>query len=81
MANFPYADLSITTTTLEEAANDAKHFRIQALTFTLTPSNPTVSIQNGSTADLSIFGLTEPGVLTGRRPLTGQLYPRGVYNR
>ena len=81
MANFAYTTLNITTTTLEDAVNDAKHFKIQALTFTLNPSNPTVSIGNGSTSDLNIFGLTEPGVLTGRRPLTGQLYPRGVYNR
>ena len=81
MANFAYADLDITTTTLEDAVNDSKFAQIQALTFTLNPSNPTVSIGNGSTSDLNIFGLTEPGVLTGRRPLTGQLYPRGVYNR
>ena len=81
MANFAYADLDITTTTLEDAVNDSKFAQIQALTFTLNPSNPTVSIGNGSTSDLNIFGLTEPGVLTGRRPLTGQLYPRGVYNK
>ena len=81
MANFAYADLDITTTTLEDAVNDSKFAQIQALTFTVNPSNPTVSIGNGSTSDLNIFGLTEPGVLTGRRPLTGQLYPRGVYNK
>ena len=79
MANFAYTTLNITTTTSEDAVNDAKHFIIQALTFTLNPSNPTVSIRNGSTSDLNIFGLTEPGVLTGRRPLTGQLYPCLLY--
>ena len=81
MANFAYSTLNVTTTTLEDAVNDSKFAQIQALTFTLNPSNPTVSIGNGSTSDLNIFGLTEPGVLTGRRPLTGQLYPRGVYNK
>ena len=29
------------------------------------------------------FGVTEaiPGYLTGRRPVTGLLFPRGVYNK
>ena len=42
MANFPYADLDITTTTLEDAVNDSKFAQIQALAFTVNPSIGTV---------------------------------------
>ena len=80
MANFAYADLDITTTTLEDAVNDSKFAQIQALTFTVNTSNGTVSLSTTST-NLDIFDSTRPGFLTGRRPQTGQLYPRGVYNR
>ena len=80
MANFAYADLDITTTTLAEAVNDSKFAQIQALTFTVNPSNGTVSLSTTG-ANLDIFDSTRPGFLTGRRPVKGQLYPRGVYNR
>ena len=29
----------------------------------------------------SLYTETVPGWLTGRRPTTGQLYPRGVFNK
>ena len=80
MANFAYADLDITTTTLEDAVNDSKFGQVQALTFTVNPSNGTVPLSTTGT-NLDIFDSTRPGFLTGRRPQTGQLYPRGVYNR
>tara|TARA_B100000424_G_scaffold160773_1_gene123144 strand:+ start:835 stop:1077 length:243 start_codon:yes stop_codon:yes gene_type:complete len=80
MANFPYADLDITTTTLEDAVNDSKFAQIQALAFTVNPSIGTVPLSTTGT-NLDIFDSTRPGFLTGRRPQTGQLYPRGVYNR
>ena len=80
MANFAYADLDITTTTLEDAVNDSKFAQIQALTFTVNPSIPTVPLSTTGT-NLDIFDSTRPGFLTGRRPVKGQLYPRGVYNR
>ena len=80
MANFPYADLDITTTTLEDAVNDSKFAQIQALTFTVNTSNGTVSLSTTGT-NLDIFDSTRPGFLTGRRPQTGQLYPRGVFNK
>ena len=80
MANFPYADLDITTTTLEDAVNDSKFAQIQALTFTVNPSIGTVNLSTTNT-NLDIFDSTRPGFLTGRRPQIGQLYPRGVYNR
>ena len=80
MANFPYADLDITTTTLEDAVNDSKFAQIQALTFTVNPSIGTVPLSTTS-SNLDICDSTRPGFLTGRRPVKGQLYPRGVYNR
>ena len=80
MANFAYADLDITTTTLEDEVNDSKFGQIQALTFTVNPSNGTVSLSTTGT-NLDIFDSTRPGFLTGRRPVKGQLYPRGVYNK
>ena len=80
MANFAYADLDITTTTLEDAVNDSKFAQVQALLFTVNPSNGTVSLSTTDT-NLDIFDSTRPGFLTGRRPVKGQLYPRGVYNR
>ena len=80
MANFAYADLDITTTTLEDAVNDSKFGQIQALTFTVNPSNGTVALSTTGT-NLDIFDSTRRGFLTGRRPVKGQLYPRGVYNK
>ena len=80
MANFAYADLDITTTTLEDAVNDSKFAQIQALLFTVNTSIGTVPLSTTS-SNLDIFDSTRPGFLTGRRPVKGQLYPRGVYNR
>ena len=80
MANFAYADLDITTTTLEDAVNDSKFGQVQALLFTVNPSLGTVSLSTTGT-NLDIFDSTRPVFLTGRRPQTGQLYPIGVYNR
>ena len=88
MANFAYTTLNITTTTLLDAVNDAKFGQIQSLTYTINPNNIVLSIGNASTDDLGIFNegssqntSTQPAVLSGRRPQTGQLYPTGVYNR
>ena len=81
MANYAYTTLGITQTTLVDAVDDSKFGQIQALLFTLIPSNLIVSIIN-ATAD--IFGIdksTRRGFLTGRRPVNGQLFPRGVYNK
>ena len=88
MANFAYTTLNITTTTLLDAVNDSKFGQIQSITYTINPNNIVLSIGNASTDDLGIFNegssqntSTQPAVLSGRRPQTGQLYPRGVYNR
>ena len=81
MANFAYTVLGITQTTLVDAVNDSKFGQPQALSFTVNPSNVVVSIENASATDFNIFDSTQPGWMTGRRPVTGQLYPRGVFNK
>ena len=79
--NGSYTDLGITQTTLLDAVDDSKIFQIQALSPTVNPSNVVVSIINGNASVFGIISGTIPGFLTGRRPHTGQLYPRGVYNK
>ena len=81
MANFAYTTLGITQTTIVDAVNDSKFGQPQALSFTVNPSNVVVNIENVGGTDFCIFDTTQPGWLTGRRPTTGQLYPRGVYNK
>jgi hypothetical protein len=45
----------------------------------VTGTNGTISAGNiNLSADITG---TEPGWLTGRRPVSGQLFPRGVYNK
>lgn len=46
--------------------------------FTISPSLGSASVVN---IDFSNFDETIPGWLTGRRPQSGQLFPRGVYNK
>jgi len=81
MANFAYTVLGITQTTLVDAVNDSKFGQPQALSFTVNPSNVVVSIENASATDFNIFNSAQTGWMTGRRPETGQLYPRGVFNK
>ena len=81
MANYAYTTLGITQTTLVDAVDDSKFGQIQALLFTLIPSNLIVSIINATAAIFGIDQSTRSGFLTGRRPVNGQLYPRGVYNK
>ena len=81
MANYAYTTLGITQTTLVDAVDDSKFGQIQALLFTIIPSNLIVSIINATAAIFGINQSTRPGFLTGRRPVKGQLYPRGVYNK
>ena len=81
MANYAYTNMGITPTTLTDAVDDSKFGQIQALLFTLIPSNLIVSIVNATAAIFGIDQSTRPGFLTGRRPVNGQLFPRGVYNK
>ena len=81
MSNFAYTTLNITQTALVDAVDDSKIFQIQALSPTVNPSNVIVSSGNLNASVYGIIDGTIPGYLTGRRPQTGQLYPRGVYNK
>ena len=81
MANYAYTNMGITPTTLTDAVDDSKFGQIQALLFTVNASNFIISIKNATAAIFGINQSTRPGFLTGRRPVNGQLYPRGVYNK
>ena len=81
MANYAYTDMGIFQTTSVDAVDDSKFGQIQALLFTVNASNLIVSIGNATTSDFGITQSTRPGFLTGRRPVNGQVFPRGVYNK
>ena len=81
MANYAYTNMGITPTTLTDAVDDSKFGQIQALLFTVNASNFIISIKNATAAIFGINQSTRPGFLTGRRPVKGQVYPRGVYNK
>jgi len=81
MANYAYTNMGITPTTLVDAVDDSKIFQIQALSPIVNASNLIVSIINATAAIFGIDQSTRRGFLTGRRPVTGQLFPRGVYNK
>ena len=84
MANYAAADLDIFQTTAIDYADDSKLYKSQLDLFnssSVNPSNPIVSVNNVSADDIGIFNSTRPAWLIGRRPQTGQLYPRGVYNK
>ncbi len=84
MANYAAADIDIFQTTAIDYADDSKLYKSQLDLFSsssVNPSNPVVSVINVSADDIGIFNSTRPAWLIGRRPQTGQLYPRGVYNK
>lgn len=67
-------------TTAVAGVSTTTAFQVQSTDpYTIEPSNGTVSVSN---IDLSadVTG-TQRGWLTGRRPSSGQMYPRGVYNK
>jgi hypothetical protein len=72
------ADYSIPSlTTAVFGFDDAVAFQVQTQnTNDITGSNGTVSIGN-----IDLSSQTIPGFLTGRRPVSGQVFPRGVYNK
>ena len=87
MANYAAADIDIFQTTAIDYADDSKLYKSQLDLFSFSAghsvnaSNPVISIINASADDMDIFNSTRPGWMIGRRPQTGQLYPRGVYNK
>jgi len=78
MADFSFPSLisavaGVTTTTV---------FQVQSTSsYTVEESNGTVSLGNISGSDYGVLSSTIPGWLTGRRPQTGQVFPRGIYNK
>jgi len=69
-----------TLTTAVDGFDDSIAFQIQSLDpYTITTTNGTVNIGNIDIG--SVITGTVPGFLTGRRPASGQLFPRGVYNK
>jgi hypothetical protein len=69
-----------TLTTAVDGFDDSIAFQIQSLDpYTITTTNGTVNIGNIDIG--SVITGTVPGFLTGRRPVSGQLFPRGVYNK
>jgi len=78
MADYTFPSL----TTAVDGTNDAVAFIVQSTaSFTVIPSNGTVAIGNQSGTTFGLVTSTRPGFLTGRRPVQGQLFPRGVYNK
>ena len=76
MADYIFPNL----TTAVDGFNDSVAFQVQSTAaYTIEPSNGTISAGN---IDLS-SSITDtiPGWLTGRRPVSGQVFPRGVYNK
>lgn len=75
MADYSFAALTTAVTGTIEAV--ALTYANQIVSPTIETSNGTVSVGNLSSG---ITGAV-PGFLTGRRPVSGQLFPRGVYNK
>jgi hypothetical protein len=74
MNDYTFASL----TTAVNGFNSSVAFQIQTTDpYTISTTNGTISVGNIS------GGITNavPGFLTGRRPVSGQLFPRGVYNK
>jgi len=65
-------------TTAVDGFDDAMAFQIQTTDpYTISTSNGTINLGNFNFEGTSII----PGFLTGRRPVRGQVFPRGVYNK
>jgi hypothetical protein len=65
-------------TTAVNGFNSFVAFQIQTTDpYTISTSNGTINLGNFNFEGTSII----PGFLTGRRPVSGQLFPRGVYNK
>lgn len=57
------------------------NFQVQSTSpYTQTVTNGTISLGNVSASNFNILSDTTPAI-PARRPGTGQVYPRGVYNK
>jgi hypothetical protein len=76
MANYTMTNL----TTAVAGVSTTTAFQIQSTAvYTVEVSNGTLSVGDINLG--SFVTETIPGWLTGRRPVQGQLFPRGVYNK
>jgi len=72
-----YSFVSLTTAIVGFGTTVALTYVNQIVTPTIETSNGTVSVGDISSG----IGTAVPGFLTGRRPVSGQVFPRGVYNK
>ena len=81
--NYVWSDFGVLTSTPVDAVTDTTIFQPQATSsFTVNPGNVTTNnLGNMSFSGSSLLTNTRTGWLPGRRPQTGQLFPRGVRNR
>lgn len=75
-----YIIINLTTAVVGVVTTTANQVQSQN-TDDFTTTNGTISVGNIVFGDSNILSTTQPGWLTGRRPQTGQLFPRGVYNK
>lgn len=81
MTNYSTSDLNIVGATTD-AVDDSTVYQVQSTApFTIQIANLLIRLTNASAAAMGIISATASGFLTGRRPVTGQLFPRGVYNK
>ena len=81
MANYSNTDFNIPSSTADYGT-DATRFQPQSTatpTFNFNEFQATLGNLTGT--QLNINKSLRSGWLTGRRPVTGQLYPRGVYGQ
>lgn len=75
MADYTFGTL----TTAQIGVEDSILFDFDPLvSYTIQDSNGTISVGN---MNLESLESSVPGFFVGRRPQTGQVFPRGVYNK
>lgn len=78
MADYTFPSL----TTAVDGVNDTVAFQVQSSDpYVVEVSNGTISLGNVSGSNFGVLTDTRSGWLTGRRPSSGQVFPRGVYNK
>ena len=78
MADYSFPTLTSAVTGIASTIS----FKVQStFSYAIEVSNGTVSLGNVNSSNFNILTDTRPGYLTGRRPYSGQVFPRGVYNK
>lgn len=72
MADFTFPTL----TTAIVGVDTSVIYELGATNYTINPSPTDIKVNFGLGINSTI-----PGWLTGRRPVSGQVFPRGVYNK